>query len=424
MSIDIKVPTLPESVADATVLQWHKAPGEFIKRDQNLVDLETDKIVLEVPAPADGIIKEIKAEAGAVVSDHDLLCVFEAADVSNADMSTEVAAAASTATAAAAADNQPSAVYGLAVKALLAEHRLDARQIQGSGAQGRILKEDVLKHLNAPQIAPAAPLAPAMTPAMAAESTPEYVAKPASAPLKATPAPAAREEMREPMSRLRQTIAKRLVHAQQTSAMLTTFNEADLSGLIELRNKHKQTFLEQHESKLGFMSFFVKSSVAALQKFPMVNARIDGTDIIRANFCDIGIAVSSPRGLVVPVLRDTQNSGFAAIETQIRDFGARAQTGSLTMDELTGGTFTITNGGTFGSMMSTPILNPPQSAILGMHAITERPIAIAGEVVIRPMMYLALSYDHRIVDGKEAVQFLFSIKESIEDPTRLLLELK
>jgi 2-oxoglutarate dehydrogenase E2 component (dihydrolipoamide succinyltransferase) len=222
---------------------------------------------------------------------------------------------------------------------------------------------------------------------------------------------------------LRQTIAKRLVNAQQTSAMLTTFNEADMIGVMNLRKKYKDTFLEQHESKLGFMSFFVKATVAALQKYPMVNAHIDGTDIIRANYCDIGIAVSSPRGLVVPILRDAQNSGFADIETNIRDFGSRAQTGSLKMEELTGGTFTITNGGTFGSLLSTPILNPPQSAILGMHAIQQRPVAVNGEVVIRPMMYLALSYDHRIVDGKEAVQFLVSIKESIEDPTRLLLEL-
>ncbi|MFT5260559.1 MAG: 2-oxoglutarate dehydrogenase E2 component (dihydrolipoamide succinyltransferase) [Saprospiraceae bacterium] len=402
MSIEIKVPALPESVADATILQWHKAPGEPIKRDENMVDLETDKIVLEVPAPADGTIKEIKSEVGAVVSDNDLLCVFEAGEIASASE----AAAEQTQT------DDGDAAYGLAVKTLLAEHNLSASQVKATGSGGRILKEDVLNHLNTKQAAPAAPATPAAVPAPAKA--------PATTKMNLN---SEREEVREPMSRLRQTIAKRLVNAQQTSAMLTTFNEADMIGVMNLRKKYKDTFLEQHESKLGFMSFFVKATVAALQKYPMVNAHIDGTDIIRANYCDIGIAVSSPRGLVVPILRDAQNSGFADIETNIRDFGSRAQTGSLKMEELTGGTFTITNGGTFGSLLSTPILNPPQSAILGMHAIQQRPVAVNGEVVIRPMMYLALSYDHRIVDGKEAVQFLVSIKESIEDPTRLLLEL-
>ncbi len=408
MSTEIKVPALPESVADATLLQWHKAPGEPIKRDDNLVDLETDKIVLEVPAPADGVISEIKAQVGAVVTDDDILCLFEAGTVADAP-------------AAEPENKEPTpsgesdeATYGLAVKSLLAEHGLSADQVKGSGNKGRILKEDVLNHITNSQSAPAV-----ATSSPAAAPTPT----PAPAPTK-TVVNAEREQVREPMSRLRQTIARRLVNAQQTSAMLTTFNEVDMSQIMSLRKKYKDSFLEQHDSKLGFMSFFVKASVAALQRFPMVNAHIDGTDFIRSSFCDIGIAVSSPRGLVVPILRDAQLSGFADIETEIRDFGARAQTGSLSMDELIGGTFTITNGGTFGSMMSTPILNPPQSAILGMHAILQRPVAIDGEVVVRPMMYLALSYDHRIVDGKEAVQFLVSIKDSIEDPTRLLLELK
>jgi 2-oxoglutarate dehydrogenase E2 component (dihydrolipoamide succinyltransferase) len=331
-----------------------------------------------------------------------LLCVFEAGEIASASE----AAAEQTQT------DDGDAAYGLAVKTLLAEHNLSASQVKATGSGGRILKEDVLNHLNTKQAAPAAPATPAAVPAPAKA--------PATTKMNLN---SEREEVREPMSRLRQTIAKRLVNAQQTSAMLTTFNEADMIGVMNLRKKYKDTFLEQHESKLGFMSFFVKATVAALQKYPMVNAHIDGTDIIRANYCDIGIAVSSPRGLVVPILRDAQNSGFADIETNIRDFGSRAQTGSLKMEELTGGTFTITNGGTFGSLLSTPILNPPQSAILGMHAIQQRPVAVNGEVVIRPMMYLALSYDHRIVDGKEAVQFLVSIKESIEDPTRLLLEL-
>ncbi len=412
MSTEIKVPALPESVADATILQWHKAPGEPIKRDENLVDLETDKIVLEVPAPADGTIAEIKAEIGAVVSDNDLLCLFEAGAI---EASVEAAPSIeSTAT-----DATEQAAYGPAVKALLKEHNLMSSQITGTGDKGRILKEDVLNHIATPPsaetTAPAA-ASPAETPAPSPSNT--NVANAANV------ANAEREQVREPMSRLRQTIAKRLVNAQQSTAMLTTFNEVDMSAIMDLRKKYKETFIEQHQSKLGFMSFFVKASVAALQRFPMVNAHIDGTDVIKSNFCDIGIAVSSPRGLVVPIIRDAQNQGFADIELGIRDFGSRAQTGSLSMDELIGGTFTITNGGTFGSMLSTPILNPPQSAILGMHAIQQRPVAVNGEVLIRPMMYLALSYDHRIVDGKEAVQFLVSIKDSIEDPTRLLLELK
>lgn len=407
MSIEIKVPALPESVADATILEWHKAPGEPVKRDENLVDLETDKVVLEVPAPADGILESIIANVGDLVTDEDVLAVFLAQAIETA------AEPADPATAAGEADTD--AAYGLAVEKLLNEHGIDAASIQGTGQGGRILKEDVLAKL-------AKPASLEIKPAPA----------PTQAPFKAQQAAATQEtvdsgdrkESREPISRLRQTIARRLVNAQHTTAMLTTFNEVDMTEIMSLRNKYKDEFEKTHDSKLGFMAFFVKASVAALQRFPLINAHIDGTDVIKANYNDVGIAVSSPRGLVVPIVRDAQSKNFAQIEREIRQYGQTAQAGTLSLDDLTGGTFTITNGGVFGSLLSTPILNPPQSAILGMHSIQQRPVALNGEVVIRPMMYLALSYDHRIVDGKEAVQFLVSIKNSVEDPTRLLLDLK
>jgi len=421
MSTQIKVPALPESVADATVLQWHIAPGEAVKRDENLVDLETDKVVLEVPAPADGILESITANAGDLVTDNDVLGLFseqaiDAAPAAAVPAPTPAQTEPATIPAAApAATGTDDAAYGLAVERLLSEHNISAANISGSGQNGRILKEDVLKFIEN-QSAPAK----ATTPAPAAPR-----AVPASAPAPVAAAPAAgRQETREPISRLRQTIARRLVNAQQTSAMLTTFNEVDMSEIMSLRSKYKEEFEQAHDSKLGFMSFFVKASVAALQRFPLINAHIDGTDVIKASYNDIGIAVSSPRGLVVPIVRDAQSKNFATIESEIRGYGQSAQAGTLSLDDLTGGTFTITNGGVFGSMLSTPILNPPQSAILGMHAILQRPIAVNGEVEIRPMMYLALSYDHRIVDGKEAVQFLVSIKNNVEDPTRLLLDLK
>ncbi len=414
MSTEIKVPALPESVADATVLQWHKSPGEAVKRDENLVDLETDKVVLEVPAPADGILESITANSGDLVTDNDVLGVFN-------EQAIETASAAPAASA--SVEVEPGATggaHGLAVERLLSEHNISAGSISGSGKNGRILKEDVLSFIEnkpAPAPAPAAatkPVQAAPAPAAQAAGTPAPVAAPA----------AGRQETREPISRLRQTIARRLVNAQQTSAMLTTFNEVDMSEVMSLRSKYKDEFEKTHDSKLGFMAFFVKASVAALQRFPLINAHIDGTDIIKASYNDIGIAVSSPRGLVVPIVRDAQTKNFAQIESEIRSYGQKAQAGTLSLDDLIGGTFTITNGGVFGSMLSTPILNPPQSAILGMHAIQQRPVAINGEVVVRPIMYLALSYDHRIVDGKEAVQFLVSIKNNVEDPTRLLLDLK
>ena len=408
MSIEIKVPALPESVADATVLEWHKAPGEPVKRDENLVDLETDKVVLEVPAPADGILESISANVGDLVTDEDVLALFVAQDIDTA-----AAVAADNTQADDTGEDNTDAAYGLAVEKLLTEHNLKSDDIQGSGKGGRILKEDVLAKLEKPA-APAAKIAAKPPIATAA-------AKPANEAVAAT---GKRQESREPISRLRQTIARRLVSAQQTTAMLTTFNEVDMSEIMSLRSKYKEEFEKTHDSKLGFMAFFVKASVAALQRFPLVNAHIDGTDIIKANYNDIGIAVSSPRGLVVPIVRDAETKNFAQIETEIRNYGQNAYAGTLSLDDLIGGTFTITNGGVFGSLLSTPILNPPQSAILGMHAIQQRPVAINGEVVIRPMMYLALSYDHRIVDGKEAVQFLVSIKNSVEDPTRMLLDLK
>jgi len=418
MPTEIKVPALPESVADATVLQWHKAPGDTVKRDENLVDLETDKVVLEVPAPADGILESISAEAGELVTDNDVLGLFNEQAIEAAPAAAKAAPTATMTTAIPEAQGETStenAAYGLAVERLLGEHNISASNISGSGKNGRVLKEDVLKFIEVQPspLAASSPAPAAPAPAPAPVSTPVQTAVPGIG----------RQETREPISRLRQTIARRLVNAQQTTAMLTTFNEVDMSEVMNLRSKYKEEFEQTHDSKLGFMAFFVKASVAALQRFPLINAHIDGTDVIKASYNDIGIAVSSPRGLVVPIVRDAQNKSFATIESEIRGYGQAAQAGTLSLDELTGGTFTITNGGVFGSMLSTPILNPPQSAILGMHAIMQRPVAVNGEVVIRPMMYLALSYDHRIVDGKEAVQFLVSIKNNVEDPTRLLLDL-
>ena len=414
MSTEIKVPDLPESVADATVLQWHKAPGETVSRDENLVDLETDKVVLEVPAPANGVLESITAEAGELVAAGDVLAIFAegAAGAAPAPAASEEAAHATEAAAPTVASDD--AAYGLAVERLLKENKLSAGDIAGSGDGGRILKEDVLRHIEAS--AKPAPAAAPTPPPAPAQPAPE--AAPVPAPVEG------RAESREPISRLRQTIARRLVNAQQTTAMLTTFNEVDMSAVMQLRSKYKDEFEKTHDSRLGFMAFFVKASVAALQRFPLINAHIDGTDVVKANYNDIGIAVSSPRGLVVPIVRNAETKNFAQIENEIRGYGEHARAGTLSLDDLTGGTFTITNGGVFGSLVSTPILNPPQSAILGMHAIVDRPMAVNGEVVIRPMMYLALSYDHRIVDGKEAVQFLVTIKNNVEDPTRLLLDLK
>ena len=433
MSTEVKVPALPESVSEATVVTWHKQPGDKVERDENLVDLETDKVVLEVPAPEDGVLGEILKPEGETVTAGEVVAVLTSGDGETAaGAGAEKGAAAEPAAPAAEPATTPAAggapaeegempPLSPAVRSLVAEHDLDPRQITGTGQNGRILKEDVLNFINqggagsaaaAPAPAPSsAPAAPAEAPA--STSTP--------APAAATPA-GEREERRVPMTRLRQRIAERLVEAQQTAAMLTTFNEVNMQPVMDLRSRYKDQFVKTHDVKLGFMSFFVKAAVEALKRFPAVNASIDGTDILYHGYYDIGIAVSTERGLMVPVLRDADQRSFAEIEAAIADFGQRAQAGKIEIEELTGGTFTITNGGIFGSLVSTPILNPPQSGILGMHKIQERPMAENGQVVVRPMMYLAHSYDHRIIDGKEAVQFLVTIKDMLEDPARLLLE--
>ncbi len=409
MSIEVKVPTLPESVSDATVLAWHKQPGDTVARDENLLDLETDKVVLEVPSPVDGVLAEIRADTGAVVQSDDVLAVIEpaskaaarpAAKAEETDRAQPPAETAQADETPAAAQAEP--VLTPAVRRLVKELSLDPSKIKGTGKDGRILKADVMRYLDEIKKQEDEEDIKAMIPPQAE-------------------AQAARNENRVPMSRLRARIAERLVEAQQTAAILTTFNEVDLSEVIALRRRYRDSFEKEHGVRLGFMSFFVKAVIEALKKFPVVNASVDGTDIVYHDYFDIGIAVGSPRGLVVPILRDADQLSFAEIERRIRQFAQKAEEGTLSYEELTGGTFTISNGGVYGSMLSTPILNPPQSAILGMHNITERPVAVDGEVVIRPMMYLALSYDHRIIDGREAVQALVTIKQCLEDPARLLL---
>jgi 2-oxoglutarate dehydrogenase E2 component (dihydrolipoamide succinyltransferase) len=403
MSIEIKVPSLPESVSSATIATWHFKAGDFIKREQNLMDLETDKVVLEVPATADGVLKEVRVQAGATVNAGDVLGILEAGAAAAAKAEVARPAVAAAATAAASADAD---VQSPAVRKKLAELGLSADGIAATGKGGRLTKEDVEAHVMRNAASPKAEAA-----------RPVAAAAPVMKPL------GAREEQRVPMTRIRARIAERLIEAQSTAAMLTTFNEVDLKAVNELRARYKDSFEKTHGTKLGFMSFFLRAAVEGLKKFPLVNASIDGNDVVYHGYYDIGIAVSSPRGLVVPILRDADQLSFAATEKAIAAFGARAKDNKLTMDDLTGGTFSITNGGIFGSMMSTPILNPPQSAILGMHGITERPMVVNGEIVIRPMMYLALTYDHRIIDGREAVLFLRTIKECLEDPSRMLLQL-
>ena len=402
MTIEIKVPTLPESVADATLVAWHKKVGEAVSRDENLVDLETDKVVLEVPAPTSGTIIEIVAANGATVVAGDVLALLEEGD---APAATQESVKRVVEAPAAEASESIVAKLSPSVRRLLEEHDLDATIVIGSGKDGRITKSDVmgyLKNHSDENVTPGDPAPELEIAAVAAGPT--------------------RTEQRVPMTRLRARIAERMVEAQQTAAMLTTFNEVDLTKVISLRKRHKEAFEKEHGVRLGYMSFFAKAAVESLKKFPAVNASVEDSDIVYHAYVDIGIAVSSERGLMVPVLRDVDHSSFAKIEADINMYAGKARDGSMSMEDLTGGTFTITNGGIFGSMLSTPILNPPQSAILGMHNIQERPVAIDGEVVIRPMMYLALTYDHRIIDGKEAVQFLISIKNSLEDPGRLLLQ--
>jgi 2-oxoglutarate dehydrogenase E2 component (dihydrolipoamide succinyltransferase) len=413
MTIEVRVPQLPESVADATLVTWHKKPGDSVARDENLVDLETDKVVLEVPAPSAGVLREIKVENGATVTSGQLLAVIEGA----AHAAAAVAGAARAAEAAAPIVASPATKFDAgagklspAARRIVEENKLDGSAVAGSGRDGRVSKADVVSHLSNKDAASVSSTKPA--PAL-----PQPVAA-------VVPAlRGGRVEQRVAMTRLRQRIAERMVQAQSTQALLTSFNEVDLKAVSELRARYKEEFEKRHGVKLGFMSFFVKACVEALKKFPAINASVDGSDIIYHEFYDIGVAVSTDRGLIVPIVRDADALSFADIEKSIANYAARARAGSITIEELSGGTFTITNGGTFGSLLSTPIVNAPQSAILGMHKIQDRPVVVDAAVVVRPMMYTALTYDHRIIDGREAVQFLVSVKQYLEDPARMVLAL-
>jgi 2-oxoglutarate dehydrogenase E2 component (dihydrolipoamide succinyltransferase) len=404
--MEIRVPKLPESVADATLVTWRKQPGDAVAREENLADLETDKVVLEVPAPANGILQEIKVQAGTTVKSDDLLAII-VPEATATKPASAPAGAAPVAAAQSLATNKPAAGSvdvaarsGPAARRALAESGADAAKVPASGKDGRVTKGDVADFVSKPAAVTAAP-ASARVPA----------------------ALGARSEQRVPMTRLRQRIAERLLQAQHGAALLTTFNEIDMTAVSELRARYKDKFEKEQGVKLGFMSFFVKASIEALKKFPVMNAAIDGTDVVYHEYYDIGVAVSTDRGLVVPVVRNAAQKSFGDIEREIVDYATRARSGTLTLEELTGGTFTITNGGVFGSLLSTPIVNAPQSAILGMHKTQERPMAVGGQIVLRPMMYLAVTYDHRIIDGREAVQFLVCIKECLEDPGRMLLGL-
>lgn len=415
--VEIKAPQFPESIADGEVAAWHFAVGDAVKRDQVLVDIETDKVVIEVVAPVDGTLTSIHKDVGDTVLAEELLAEFEPGVVASGDSAEPVAetpavAEAAGAEAAGAAAEEPidadETIASPAAKKMAHENKIDVTHIEGSGKGGRVTKEDVLK-------------------AVAAAQGQQVAERPQSQTMAQLPSAANdgdRIERRVPMTRLRSSIAKRLVEAQQTAAMLTTFNEIDMQAIIELRSRYKEDFAKMHNgTRLGFMSFFIRASVEALKRFPAVNASIDGTDIVYHGYQDIGVAVGSPRGLVVPVIREADSLTIAELEEQVRAYGEKAQDGKLSIDDMTGGTFTISNGGVFGSLLSTPILNPPQTAILGMHKIQERPVAINGEVVIRPMMYVALSYDHRLIDGQEAVRFLVTMKDFLEEPARILLDL-
>ena len=406
--MDIKAPAFPESIAEGTVAVWHKSPGEPIRRDDLLVDIETDKVVLEVVAPADGQVTRIVKQEGDIVVSEELLAVFEAGAVSTPEVPVQEAVP----RAAEAVSASPAA------RKLADEKGLDIARVQGTGRDGRITKDDVAQYVVEERPTPpppgrapkAAAAAAGPQPPLAPEFDPEGVAE--------------RVERRVPMTRLRASIARRLVAAQQNAAMLSTFNEVDMSPVMALRRKYQEEFQARHNgTRLGFMSFFVRACVEALKRFPAVNASIDGDDIVYHGYYDIGVAVSTERGLVVPVVRDADALGMAQIEDQINEYGDKAQSGKLTIEEISGGTFTLSNGGVFGSLLSTPILNPPQTGILGMHKVQERPVVQDGEIVVRPMMYLALSYDHRLIDGSDAVRFLVAIKRLLEDPARILLEL-
>jgi 2-oxoglutarate dehydrogenase E2 component (dihydrolipoamide succinyltransferase) len=416
--VEVKVPQLSESVAEATLLQWKKKPGDAVAVDEVLIEVETDKVVLEVPAPSAGVLVSIaKGDGGTVVSNEVIATIDTAGKAGAAAPAPAAAEAAAPAPAPAAAGGSKSDVAMPAAAKLMADAGLAAGQVAGTGRDGRITKGDVIGAIDAGARAPAAAPAPVPAPAAAAKPALPQVAAPID-----LSALANRPEQRVPMSRLRQRVAERLVQSQSTAAILTTFNEVNMQPVMDMRNRYKDKFEKEHGVKLGFMSFFVKAAVAALKKYPVVNASVDGNDIVYHGYFDIGIAVGSPRGLVVPILRDADQLTFAEIEKKIADFGKRAGEGKLGLEELTGGTFSISNGGVFGSMLSTPIINPPQSAILGIHATKERAVVENGQIVIRPMNYLALSYDHRIIDGREAVLSLVAMKEALEDPARLLLE--
>jgi 2-oxoglutarate dehydrogenase E2 component (dihydrolipoamide succinyltransferase) len=417
--IEVKVPQLSESVAEATLLQWHKRPGEAVERDQNLIDIETDKVVLELPAPAAGVLAQVmKGDGGTVVSGEVIAIIdTDAAAVAAGTPAPSAAAAPTAAAAAAPAGGSKATVAMPAAAKLLAEAGMAATDVAGTGRDGRVTKGDVL----AATAARAAPPVAAPSPIPVGAPIASLPAVPA--PIDPNKVIEGRPEQRVAMSRLRQRVAERLLQSQATNAILTTFNEVNMQPVMDLRKKYQERFEKEHGARLGFMSFFVKASVHALKKYPVVNASIDGTDIVYHGFFDIGVAVGSPRGLVVPVVRNADQMTFAQIEKQITEYGRKAQDGKLGLEELTGGTFSISNGGVFGSMLSTPIINPPQSAILGVHATKDRAVVENGQVVIRPINYLALSYDHRIIDGREAVLFLVSIKEALEDPARLLLDL-
>ena len=389
MIIEVKVPALAESIADATVVTWLKKVGDYVGREEHLTDLETDKVTLEVTAPEAGVLKEIKQGNGKTVHSNEILAVIDTE-------AKGVVAAPKATTEPKLVASRPESKLGPAVRKIALEQNVDTAALSGSGRGGRVTKQDVLKAVEAPR-------APARE---------EF-----------TPPPGARAEERVPMTRLRARIAERLKQAQNTAAMLTTFNEVNMQPVMALRDKYKERFQKEFGVKLGFMSFFTKACIEALRKFPVVNASVDGSDIVYHGYFDVGIAVGTERGLVVPVIHDADRYSFAQLETKVVEFGQKARDGKLSLEELTGGTFTITNGGVFGSLLSTPILNPPQSAILGMHKIQDRPVVENGQIVARPMMYIALSYDHRIIDGQEAVQFLVAVKEALEDPARMLLQI-
>ena len=459
MSTEIRVPQLPESVADATLVTWHKQPGDAIRRDENLADLETDKVVLEVPAPANGVVRELRVQSGAVVTSGQVLAVIEegaagasaaaakappssakpaaaapppatAAGANAVPVSVKAAApptanananAAAPKAAAAADGGRESGKLSPSVRRLVEENRLDPATIPASGRDGRLTKADIVDYLGrtpAPAAAPAAEGASAGNSALQNAGVVPLARAPAPKPASY---PGGRAEQRVAMTRLRARIAQRLIEAQSTQALLTTFNEVDLTAVQELRARYKDRFEKEHGVKLGFMSFFVKASIDALKRFPVVNASVDGSDILYHEYYDIGVAVSTERGLVVPIVRDADGKSFADIEKEIGAYARKAREGTIAIEDLTGGTFTITNGGIFGSLMSTPIVNAPQSAILGMHKIQERPMVVDGAIAVRPMMYLAVTYDHRIIDGREAVQFLVATKDALEDPGRMLL---